>query len=84
MAVWDLMRLSDYLLALSESNGFLACAGMSGGGQQTVWFSAMDDRVKAAITSGYFYGFKESLIELPKIVLVILFHICLKQQIWVN
>ena len=57
MAVWDLMRLADYLLALSESNGFLACAGMSGGGQQTVWFSAMDDRVKAAITSGYFYGF---------------------------
>ena len=66
MAVWDLMRLADYLLALSESNGFLACAGMSGGGQQTVWFSAMDDRVKAAITSGYFYGFKESLIELPQ------------------
>jgi hypothetical protein len=26
----------------------------------------MDDRVKAAITSGYFYGFKESLIELPQ------------------
>lgn len=64
-AVWDLMRLADYLLALPESDGFLACAGMSGGGQQTVWFSALDDRVCAAITSGYFYGFKESLIELP-------------------
>ena len=55
MAVWDLMRLADYLLALSESNGFLACAGMSGGGQQTVWFSAMDDRVKAAITPRPFF-----------------------------
>lgn len=66
LAVWDLMRLADYLLALPESSGYLACAGMSGGGQQTVWFAAMDDRVKAAITSGYFYGFKESLIELPQ------------------
>lgn len=64
-AVWDLMRLADYLLSLDESSGFLACAGMSGGGQQTVWFSALDTRVSAAITSGYFYGFKESLIELP-------------------
>lgn len=64
-AVWDLMRLADYLLALPQSSGFLGCAGMSGGGQQTVWFSALDTRVSAAITSGYFYGFKESLIELP-------------------
>ena len=39
---------------------------MSGGGQQTVWFAALDDRVKAAITSGYFYGFRESLLELPQ------------------
>lgn len=64
-AVWDLMRLADYLLALPETGTFLACAGMSGGGQQTLWFAAMDDRVSAAITSGYFYGMKESLIELP-------------------
>ena len=64
-AVWDLMRLADYLLALPQTGEFLACAGMSGGGQQTVWFSAMDERVCAAITSGYFYGVKESLIELP-------------------
>ncbi len=64
-AVWDLMRLTDWLLALPETGDFLACAGMSGGGQQTLWFAAMDDRVSAAITSGYFYGVKESLIELP-------------------
>ncbi len=64
-AVWDLMRLADYLLALPETGEFLACAGMSGGGQQTVWFAALDDRVKAAVTSGYFYGFRESLLKLP-------------------
>ncbi len=65
-AVWDLMRLSDWLLALPEASGFLACAGMSGGGQQTLWFAALDDRVNAAITSGYFYGVRDSLIELPQ------------------
>lgn len=65
-AVWDLMRLADYLLALPKTGDFLACAGMSGGGQQTLWFAALDDRVAAAITSGYFYGVKDSLIDLPQ------------------
>lgn len=65
-AVWDLMRLADWLLALPGTDGFLACAGMSGGGQQTLWFAALDDRVCAAITSGYFYGVRDALIELPQ------------------
>lgn len=65
-AVWDLERLADWLLALPEADGFLACAGMSGGGQQALWFAAMDDRVSAAITSGYFYGVRDALIELPQ------------------
>ena len=64
-AVWDLMRLADWLMDQPEADGFLACAGMSGGGQQTLWFAAMDDRVNAAITSGYFYGVRDSLIEMP-------------------
>ena len=65
-AVWDLMRLADWLLNLKEASGFLACAGMSGGGQQTLWFAALDDRVRAAITSGYFYGVRDALIEMPQ------------------
>ncbi len=65
-AVWDLMRLADRLLDEPEASGFLACAGMSGGGQQTLWFSAMDDRVSAAVTSGYFYGVRDALMELPQ------------------
>ncbi len=65
-AVWDLMRLADRLLSLPEASGFLACAGMSGGGQQTLWFAALDDRVDAAITSGYFYGVRDALIALPQ------------------
>lgn len=65
MAVWDLMRLADWLLALPETTETLVSAGMSGGGQQVLWFAALDERVTAAITSGYFYGVKESLLELP-------------------
>lgn len=65
-AVWDLMRLTDWLMQLPETSHTLVCAGMSGGGQQVLWFAALDDRVTAAITSGYFYGVKESLIELPQ------------------
>ena len=65
-AVWDLMRLADRLLSLKETSDFLACAGMSGGGQQTLWFAALDDRVRAAITSGYFYGVRDALIEMPQ------------------
>jgi pimeloyl-ACP methyl ester carboxylesterase len=64
MLVWDLMRLTDYL---TEELGVqkVACAGMSGGGQQTLWLTALDDRIAAAVTSGYFYGVKESLLKLP-------------------
>ncbi len=64
--VWDLMRLLDHV---EKQPGIdparIACSGMSGGGQQTLWLAALDDRVRAAITSGYFYGVKESLLMLP-------------------
>lgn len=65
MAVWDLMKLTDWLLELPETNGKIACAGMSGGGHQTLWFAALDERVTAAISSGYFYGVKEALMAAP-------------------
>lgn len=67
MMVWDLMRLLDHLLAAypEVDPEKVGCVGMSGGGQQTVYFSALDERVKCAVTSGYFYGFKESLVRLP-------------------
>ncbi|HEY3233893.1 MAG TPA: hypothetical protein VGJ84_04220, partial [Polyangiaceae bacterium] len=42
----------------------IGCAGLSGGGLQTLNLAAMDRRVKAAVVSGYFYGVKESLLIL--------------------
>lgn len=65
MWTWDLIRLADYAATRPECDSSrLGCAGLSGGGLQTLWFAAMDDRVKCAVVSGYFYGYKESLLEL--------------------
>lgn len=65
MCTWDLMRLIDYIEALGEFNmQTLSCLGFSGGGMQTLWLSAMDDRVRLAVISGYFYGYKDSLLVL--------------------
>jgi hypothetical protein len=37
---------------------------LSGGGLQTLWTAALDERIQIAVISGYFYGFKQSLLEL--------------------
>lgn len=64
MWAWDLHRLVDYVLTRSDCDGKrIGCAGLSGGGLQTIWVTAMDDRIKAAVVSGYFYGYRESLLE---------------------
>jgi dienelactone hydrolase len=65
MWVWDLQRLIDYAQTREDCNATrLGCAGLSGGGLQTLWLTALDDRVKAAVVSGYFYGVKESLLDM--------------------
>src|SRR5256885_12138631 len=63
MWTWDLMRLLDYAQTRPEVDpARLGCAGLSGGGLQTLYLAALDQRVKAAVVSGYFYGVKESLL----------------------
>ncbi|MBI4559656.1 MAG: hypothetical protein HY706_18870 [Candidatus Hydrogenedentes bacterium] len=65
MWVWDLQRLIDYAATRPECDlERLGCAGLSGGGLQTLWLTALDTRVKAAVVSGYFYGVKDSLLDL--------------------
>ena len=54
MWTWDLMRLADYILTCDFVNGHLTCVGLSGGGLQTLYFSALDPRVECAVISGYF------------------------------
>ena len=31
---------------------------------QTLWFAALDERVRCAVVSGYLYGYKDSLLKL--------------------
>ncbi len=65
LMVYDHMALIDYLFERGEwdlSN--LGCLGFSGGGMQTLYLSALDDRIKRSVISGYFYGFRDSLLIL--------------------
>ncbi len=61
MWTWDLMRLLDFLVMDERIvPTLIGCAGLSGGGLQTLDLAALDDRVRASVVSGYFYGVRES------------------------
>jgi len=65
MLLWDNMSLIDYLERRGEWDlSTLGCLGFSGGGMQTLWLAAMDDRVKQVYISGYLYGVRDSLLIL--------------------
>ena len=65
MWVWDLMRLTDYIETLPEVDpARIGCIGLSGGGLQVLYFTALEDRIAYAACSGYFYGFRQALLEL--------------------
>lgn len=63
---WDLLRLVDYALSRPDCDPErIAAVGFSSGGQQALWLAALDERIRCAIVSGYFYGYKDSLFGLP-------------------
>jgi dienelactone hydrolase len=60
--IWDGMRAIDYLQARPEIDpNRIGCTGNSGGGTQTSYLMALDDRIKAAAPSCYITGFKALL-----------------------
>ncbi len=64
MWTWDLHRLIDYVETRPDCDAArLGIAGLSGGGLQTLWASALDERVRCAVISGFMYGYKESLLD---------------------
>ncbi len=64
--VWDIMKLIDFLLTVPGVDpARIGCGGMSGGGAQTIYTAALDDRIALAVTSGYFYGFRDALLLQP-------------------
>jgi len=50
LQVWDNMRAIDYLCSRDEVDPErIGCTGASGGGNQTMYVSALDERIKAAV-----------------------------------
>jgi hypothetical protein len=50
----DVVRCVDYLVGRKEVDGDrIGCAGLSLGGEMTMWLGAMDTRVKATVSSGF-------------------------------
>lgn len=60
--IWDGIRGVDYLLTRKEVDPErIGIFGCSGGGTQTTFISAFDDRIKAAVPSCYITGYKRLL-----------------------
>jgi alpha/beta hydrolase family protein len=60
--VWDIMRTVDYIATRSELDaGRVGCVGISGGGTATLFATALEDRLRVAMISGYFNTFRDSV-----------------------
>ena len=63
--IWDGMRGIDYLQSRPEVDPkLIGCTGNSGGGTQTSYLMALDDRIIAAAPSCYITNFYERILEL--------------------
>jgi dienelactone hydrolase len=64
MIVWDLQRLLDYIDTYEPCNKEkTSVLGFSGGGSASLWLSIMDDRIKNTVVSGFFHGFRDTILQ---------------------
>jgi dienelactone hydrolase len=60
--VWDVMRAIDYIATRAElDQSRVGCMGISGGGTVTVFATALEPRIRAALVSGYLNTFRDSI-----------------------
>ena len=60
--VWDVMRTIDYIGTRSElDSNRVGCMGISGGGTATLFSTALEPRIRAALVSGYLNTFRDSV-----------------------
>lgn len=65
MRVWDAMRLLDFVAVQPEVDADrIASAGLSGGGTTSLFFTALEDRVKVALVAGYYCTFRDSIYSI--------------------
>ena len=65
MRVRDSMRMVDWLQTLPEIDASrVGAMGLSGGGMLTFYHTAVDERVKACVVSGYFSSFRDSILRM--------------------
>jgi predicted peptidase len=63
--VWDVMRTIDYIQTRPEIDpARVGCMGISGGGTVTVFASALEPRIRAALVSGYLNTFRDSIASI--------------------
>ena len=64
LRVWDAIRAIDYLQSRPEvDKERIGCVELSWGGTHTIYTTALDERIKVAVISGYFSNFKDILID---------------------
>jgi len=52
--LWDLKRSVDYLESMMEVKpASIGCAGLSLGGEMSMWLAAMDERIAACLSAGF-------------------------------
>jgi dienelactone hydrolase len=62
---WDAMRAVDYVLTRAEADPErIAVMGISGGGMSALFTAALDERIRAAVVSGYCNSFRDSVLSL--------------------
>ncbi len=62
---YDVMRSVDYIETRKDLNAKrVGCVGISGGGTCTLFATALDTRIKAAMVSGYLCTFRDCILSL--------------------
>jgi dienelactone hydrolase len=65
LRVRDALRLVDYLETLDDfDTGRLGAMGISGGGMHSLFSTCIDTRIRAAVISGYFSTFRDSILAM--------------------
>lgn len=61
--VWDAIRVVDYIFTRSDvDHSRIGMMGISGGGTTTLFTTALDDRIKVVVISGYLNTFRSSIL----------------------